>query len=131
MTECKTITFRPTPEAEQQIEALMKRWDCKRTQAILRAVALASQSDIPAALSKPSEVTAPLPTRLLSDRDWRLQQGFEPINKIEVEANEKRLRNFLRKQGGVLPSQSTRPDPEKIAAFQRKAGMTAFDKRRK
>ena len=61
MTECKTITFRPTPEFERQVEALMARWECKRTQAILRAVELAARgpdikadNDRPAVKAKPA-----------------------------------------------------------------------------
>lgn len=93
MAECKTITFRPTPEAERQLEELQKLWGCKRTAAIIKAIGIASEPDF-------------------------------DIPRYGREA----LKEDSARLQAVLPS--GRVDPEKIAAFQRRAGMTVFDKRR-
>jgi hypothetical protein len=85
----------------------MDRWGCKRTPAILRAVASAAQHD-----DEHTNSTSPL------------QQDAESI--IEAAKG-----SIDRKPNPIW--QTGRVDPEKIAAFQRKVGMDIFDakKRRK
>ena len=92
MTDCKTITFRPTPESERAISQLMEAWGCKRSEAVNRAIVVALNAKAMVPRGTASVTVAP--------------------QKVPVVVH------------GVV-------DPEKLAAFQRKAGMTVYDARKR
>ena len=95
----RVISFKPTPECEQQLAELMERWKCDRTFALSTAVAMAYSGN-GLGIPKGYEMT---PTGLNRDIPTATHERFRP--------------------------DSSRIDRDKIAAFQRKAGMGGAGKR--
>ena len=79
----------------------MKRWGCKRTQAILKAVELAANG--------PKSGVVP---EILADNDRPAERALESM-----------------RASGMSTAHGV--DREKIADFQRKAGMTGYDARKR
>ncbi len=83
----------------------MKAWNCKRSQAIVRAIAVASTPQIAA------------------DNDRRSAGVAKERLQLAQDAADRREQRRMIWQPGVA-------DPEKLAAFQERTGMTKWGKKR-
>ena len=115
MTDCKTITFRPTPTSSEQLAELMAKWGGKRSEVINRAigVALAHSAKSPDVIADNDRGSARI------EESWR---ELEEKDHADCERRSPRSRMRYLKTSDI--------DHEKLAAFQRKADMTVERKRR-
>ena len=97
----RVISFKPTPECEQHLADLMDRWKCDRTAAIIRAIDEAARGRSEMAIVDSPSLS---PSGLTRGATVRLSK--EPKRTVVA-----------------------RVDRDKIAAFQRKAGMGGAGKR--